>query len=48
MAASPAAATDFVVGHITPEAQDGGLLALAKSGDTITIDAETNASSHSR
>ena len=32
----------FVVGHITPEAQDGGLLALAKSGDTITIDAETN------
>ena len=30
----------FVVGHITPEAQDGGLLALVKDGDTITIDAE--------
>ena len=33
----------FVVGHITPEAQEGGLLALAQSGDTITIDAESNA-----
>ncbi|MCC6143725.1 MAG: dihydroxy-acid dehydratase [Candidatus Hydrogenedentes bacterium] len=29
----------FVVGHITPEAQDGGLIALLKNGDTITIDA---------
>jgi len=32
----------FVVGHITPEAQEGGLLALAQNGDTITIDAEKN------
>lgn len=32
----------FVVGHITPEAQDGGNIALIKDGDTITIDAETN------
>lgn len=32
----------FVVGHITPEAQEGGLLALVKNGDTITINAETN------
>ena len=32
----------FVVGHITPEAQEGGLLALAQNGDTITIDAENN------
>ena len=32
----------FVVGHITPEAQEGGLLALAQSGDNITIDAEEN------
>lgn len=32
----------FVVGHITPEAQDGGLIALVKDGDIITIDAETN------
>jgi dihydroxy-acid dehydratase len=32
----------FVVGHITPEAQEGGTLALVKNGDLITIDAETN------
>lgn len=32
----------FVVGHITPEAQDGGAIALVKNGDIITIDAETN------
>ncbi len=28
----------FVVGHITPEAQDGGTLALLCTGDRITID----------
>ncbi|RNC88291.1 MAG: dihydroxy-acid dehydratase [Winogradskyella sp.] len=32
----------FVVGHITPEAQEGGNIALVKDGDIITIDAETN------
>lgn len=32
----------FIVGHITPEAQDGGPLALVQNGDKITIDAETN------
>ena len=32
----------FVVGHITPEAQEGGTIALVKDGDMITIDAETN------
>jgi dihydroxy-acid dehydratase len=32
----------FVVGHITPEAQEGGNIALIKDGDIITIDAETN------
>lgn len=32
----------FVVGHITPEAQDGGMIALLKDGDEITINAETN------
>jgi dihydroxy-acid dehydratase len=32
----------FIVGHITPEAQDGGPLALIKNGDLITIDATTN------
>ncbi len=30
----------FVVGHITPEAQTGGPLAIVEDGDTITIDAE--------
>ena len=32
----------FVVGHITPEAYDGGMIALVQDGDTITIDAEEN------
>ena len=30
----------FVVGHITPEAQEGGVLALVQNGDTISLDAE--------
>ena len=30
----------FVIGHITPEAFDGGPLALVEDGDKITIDAE--------
>jgi dihydroxy-acid dehydratase len=32
----------FVVGHITPEAIDGGLIGLVKDGDTIAIDAVNN------
>jgi dihydroxy-acid dehydratase len=32
----------FLVGHITPEAQDGGPIALVRSGDHITIDAGQN------
>ena len=32
----------FVVGHITPEAQSGGNIALVKDGDIITIDASQN------
>jgi len=32
----------FVVGHITPEAQDGGPIALIKEGDAITIDVTKN------
>ena len=32
----------FVVGHITPEAAEGGPLAVVAAGDTITIDAERN------
>ncbi len=32
----------FIVGHITPEAQEGGALALIRDGERITIDAERN------
>ena len=32
----------FIVGHVTPEAQLGGPLALVENGDSITIDAENN------
>ncbi len=32
----------FVVGHVSPEAYEGGLIALLKDGDTISIDATTN------
>lgn len=32
----------FVVGHVTPEAQSGGNIALVKDGDTIRIDAVNN------
>ncbi len=32
----------FVVGHITPEAQVGGVLAVVKNGDVITINGEKN------
>jgi dihydroxy-acid dehydratase len=31
----------MVVGHVTPEAWDGGAIALVKEGDRITIDART-------
>ena len=31
----------FVVGHVTPEAYDGGPIALVEDGDEITIDAES-------
>ena len=30
----------FIVGHVTPEAQAGGPIALVLNGDTVTIDAE--------
>lgn len=32
----------FVVGHVTPEAQEGGPIGLVKDGDKITIDAVEN------
>jgi dihydroxy-acid dehydratase len=31
----------FIIGHVTPEAQEGGPIALVEDGDTITIDATT-------
>jgi dihydroxy-acid dehydratase len=30
----------FIIGHITPEAQEGGPIALVRDGDIIAIDAE--------
>jgi dihydroxy-acid dehydratase len=33
----------FCIGHITPEAQVGGPIALVKNGDPIRIDARSNA-----
>jgi dihydroxy-acid dehydratase len=32
----------FVVGHVTPEAIEGGPIAIIETGDRISIDAETN------
>jgi dihydroxy-acid dehydratase len=32
----------FIVGHVVPEAQQGGPIALIQNGDLITNDAETN------
>jgi len=33
----------FLIGHVVPEAQEGGPIGLIESGDHITIDAERNA-----
>ena len=30
----------FIIGHVTPEAQEGGPIAVVQDGDTITVDAE--------
>ena len=32
----------FIVGHVTPEAQEGGPIALVRDGDPVTIDATRN------
>ncbi len=32
----------FIVGHITPEAQEGGPIALVQDGDRVTVDAAGN------
>ncbi len=31
----------FIIGHIVPEAQEGGPIALVRDGDTVTIDADS-------
>jgi dihydroxy-acid dehydratase len=32
----------FIIGHVVPEAQEGGPIALVENGDVITIDADKN------
>jgi dihydroxy-acid dehydratase len=32
----------FIVGHVTPEAQEGGPIGLVQNGDVITLDADKN------
>ncbi|MEN8802014.1 MAG: dihydroxy-acid dehydratase, partial [Thiogranum sp.] len=32
----------FIIGHVVPEAQEGGPIGLLRNGDVISIDAETN------
>lgn len=32
----------FIIGHIVPEAQEGGPIALLQNGDIVTVDAKTN------
>ena len=32
----------FIIGHVVPEAQEGGPIALVEDGDDVTIDAEAN------
>ena len=32
----------FIIGHVVPEAQEGGPIGLVRNGDLISIDAETN------
>jgi len=32
----------FIIGHVVPEAQEGGPIALVQDGDVISIDAEAN------
>ncbi|HSW52657.1 MAG TPA: dihydroxy-acid dehydratase, partial [Sulfuricaulis sp.] len=32
----------FIIGHVVPEAQEGGPIALVRNGDVITIDAKQN------
>lgn len=36
----------FIIGHVSPEAYDGGPIALIENGDLISINAETNQINH--
>jgi hypothetical protein len=36
----------FIIGHVSPEAYDGGPIALIENGDLITIDSTTNQINH--
>ncbi|KAF8455831.1 dihydroxy-acid/6-phosphogluconate dehydratase [Terfezia claveryi] len=38
----PKASHGFIVGHVVPEAQCGGPIAVLQDGDVVTIDAESN------
>ncbi|RPB22896.1 dihydroxy-acid and 6-phosphogluconate dehydratase [Terfezia boudieri ATCC MYA-4762] len=39
---TPLASHGFIVGHVVPEAQCGGPIAVLQDGDVVTIDAELN------
>jgi dihydroxy-acid dehydratase len=32
----------FIIGHVVPEAQEGGAIALVENGDVIVLDGEQN------
>ena len=36
------ASQGFIIGHVCPEAQEGGTIALLQDGDAITIDSDTH------
>ena len=38
----------LVVGHIAPEAQDGGPIAYLRTGDIVTVDQDTKRNFHGR
>ena|SRR5688572_10598028 len=38
----PYSSHGFVIGHVVPEAQEGGPIALVKDGDVIAVDAVAN------
>ena len=39
---APSSSHGFCIGHVVPEAQDGGPIALVQDGDTISVDAVKN------